>query len=102
MPGPDHKASLEPDEFGAMVAAIRNVERALGSGIKKPSPSEFKNRQIARKSVVAARNIRRGEILDGDNLAIKRPANGLSPMAWDTILGRRAKRDFAEDEPIEL
>ncbi len=102
LPGPDHKASLEPDELKAMVVAIRNIEQALGDGIKRPSPSEAKNKPIARKSLVAACSIRTGEIFSVTNLAIKRPGTGLSPMRWDEVLGRKAPRDFAPDELIEL
>ncbi len=102
LPGPDHRASLEPDELKAMVAAIRNIEQALGDGIKRPSPSELKNNPIARKSIVASRPIRTGEKLTADNLAVKRPGTGLSPMRWDEVLGRSAIRDFAEDELVEL
>jgi N,N'-diacetyllegionaminate synthase len=102
MPGPDHKASLEPEELKAMVQAIRNIEQALGDGIKRPSPSEAKNIPIARKSIVAACTIRAGELLSEANLAVKRPGTGISPMRWDEILGQRAPRDFAADELIEL
>lgn len=100
--GPDHKASLEPAELRAMVAAIRNIEQALGDGIKRPSPSEAKNRPVARRSLVAAREIRAGETFSESNLAVKRPGTGLSPMRWDEVLGHRAPRDFAPDELIEL
>jgi N,N'-diacetyllegionaminate synthase len=85
-PGPDHKASLEPGELKAMVQAIRNIEKALGDGIKKPAPSEYKNKPIVRKSIVAARSIRRGETFTVENLMIKRPGTGISPMCWDDIL----------------
>jgi N,N'-diacetyllegionaminate synthase len=101
LPGPDHKASLEPGELRAMVAAIRNIEVALGDGVKKPSPSEVKNRPIARKSLVAAVPIRAGEVLSAANLAVKRPGTGLSPMLWDEVLGRTARRDYAADELID-
>jgi N,N'-diacetyllegionaminate synthase len=100
--GPDHKASLEPDELKAMVVAIRNIELAMGDGIKRPSPSEAKNKPIARKSLVAACVIHAGEVLSETNLAVKRPGTGLSPMRWDEVLGRKASRDFAADELIEL
>ena len=100
--GPDHKASLEPKELAAMVAAIRNIEQALGDGIKRPSASESKNIPIARRSLVAARTIRAGEIFDETNLAAKRPGTGISPMRWDEVVGRRASRDFFPDELIEL
>ena len=102
MPGPDHKASLEPDELKAMVTAIRNIERALGDGIKRPSPSERKNIPIARKSIVANRKIKQGEIFTEENITVKRPGNGISPMEWDNVLERRAIRNFEEDEMIEL
>jgi N,N'-diacetyllegionaminate synthase len=102
LPGPDHQASLEPEELKAMVIAIRNIEKAMGDGIKCPSSSESKNKPIARKSLVAACDIRMGEIFTENNLAVKRPGTGLSPMLWDEVLGRKALRDFASDELIEL
>lgn len=102
MEGPDHKASLEPDELAAMVRAIRNVEQAMGSGIKGPSNSEKKNISIARKSIVAARRIKKGEILTEDNLTAKRPGSGISPMRWPEVVGTNAIRDFDEDELIKL
>lgn len=102
LPGPDHKASLEPDELKAMVRAIRNIEQALGDGIKRPSASEAKNKPVARKSLVAACAIPAGEVFSASNLAVKRPGTGLSPMRWDEVLGRKAPRDFALDEMIEL
>jgi N,N'-diacetyllegionaminate synthase len=102
LPGPDHKASLEPLELKAMIAAIRNIERALGDGIKRPSASESKNKPIARKSLVAAVPIHAGEIFTTANLAVKRPGTGLSPMRWDEVVGRMASRDFSPDELIEL
>jgi N-acetylneuraminate synthase len=102
MSGPDHRASLEPDELKAMVAGIRNIERAMGDGIKRPSPSELKNKPIARKSLVAARNIKAGELFSSDNLTAKRPGTGISPMKWDEVVGRSSPRDFSEDELIEL
>ncbi len=102
LPGPDHKASLEPFELKAMIAAIRNIERALGDGIKRPTLSESKNKTVARKSLVAAMPIRAGEIFDVSNLAVKRPGTGLSPMRWDEVIGRTASRDFLPDELIEL
>jgi N,N'-diacetyllegionaminate synthase len=100
MEGPDHKASLEPDEFAAMIRAIRNIEKALGTGEKKPSPSEIKNMSIARKSIVAARDVVRGEKFTEDNITVKRPGNGISPMKWFEVLGLTAGRDFVEDELI--
>lgn len=102
LPGPDHKASLEPDELKAMVISIRNIERAMGDGIKRPSVSEAKNKPIARKSLVAACAIRKGESFSEFNLAVKRPGTGLSPMLWDEVVGRKAQRNFAADELIEL
>ena len=102
MSGPDHKASLEPDELRAMVSAIRNIELALGSGIKTPSKSESKNINIARKSIVASRAIKKGEIFSKDNLAIKRPGSGISPMRWGEVLCSVASRDFSADELIEI
>jgi len=102
LPGPDHVASLEPHEMKAMVDAIRNVEQALGSPIKKVSPSEQKNMAIARKSIIAARDIKKGEVFTEENLTTKRPGNGVSPMRWNEVLGTTAKRDFVEDELIEL
>lgn len=100
MEGPDHKASLEPDELKTMICAIRNIAKALGDGIKKPSKSELKNIQVARKSIVASRDVKIGEILDENNLAVKRPGNGISPMRWDEIIGMAAKKDYKEDELI--
>ena len=102
MEGPDHKASLEPQELCAMVSAIRNVEKALGNGIKEPSESEKKNIVIARKSIIAARDIKQGELFTEENLTVKRPGSGISPMRWNEVLGNRAKRDFMEDELIEI
>ncbi len=100
MEGPDHKASLEPQELRAMVAAIRNVSLALGDGIKNPSKSELKNKAVARKSIVAARRISAGESFNEDNITIKRPGGGISPMRWDDVLGQVAVRDYQEDELI--
>ena len=102
MPGPDHKASLEPDELKAMVSAIRNIEKALGSAEKKISDSERKNIAIARKSIVAATNIKKGEVLTEENITVKRPGTGISPMRWEEVLGTTAVRDFQEDELIEI
>jgi N,N'-diacetyllegionaminate synthase len=102
LPGPDHKASLEPAELAALVKAIRNVEVALGNGVKRPTPSETKNRPIARKSLVAAVPIARGEAFSPHNMAVKRPGTGMSPMRWDEMLGRLAQRDYAADEQIDL
>jgi sialic acid synthase SpsE len=102
LPGPDHKASLEPHEMKAMVKAIRNIEQAMGDGIKRPSPSELMNRPIARKSIVARREIRAGDLFSEDNLAAKRPGTGIPPMCWDEVIGRKALRDFKEDEFIDF
>jgi N,N'-diacetyllegionaminate synthase len=102
LPGPDHKASLEPDEFKAMVAAVRNLEKAMGDGIKRPSASELKNIPIVRKSLVATCAIREGEVFSEANLTVKRPGTGLSPMLWDEVLGQKAPRRFEADELIEL
>ena len=102
MPGPDHKASLDPQELMTMIQGIRKVERVKGCEIKKPTVSELKNRSVARKSIVAARNISAGEIFTQKNLTTKRPGNGISPMKWNEILGRKAKRNFEEDELIEI
>lgn len=100
--GPDHQASLEPDELEAMVRAIRNIEKALGTGEKHVTPSEAKNRPIARKSIVAKRAIKKGEVFTAENLTTKRPGDGISPMRWYDVLGKEASRDFAEDEKISL
>ena len=102
MPGPDHKASLEPTEFAAMVRSVRNIELAMGSGIKRPSESERKNIPIARKSLVAVAPIRAGEPLSNLNIGAKRPGTGLSLMLWDEVVGRLARRDFAVDDLIEI
>jgi len=100
MEGPDHKASLEPDELKAMVKAIRNTEQALGSSIKKPTPSERANITVARKSIVATCKINKGDKFSEDNLAVKRPGNGISPMRWDEIIGSVAIKDYEVDELI--
>lgn len=102
MPGPDHKASLEPQELKSMVVAIRNIEQALGDGHKHVSDSERKNIAIARKSIIAMRDIKKGELLSEDNLTVKRPGNGINPMRWNEVVGRIAIRDFEEDELIEI
>lgn len=102
MEGPDHKASLEPDELKAMVKAIRNIEKALGDGNKKVTASEEKNKVIARKSIVAKKHISQGEIFTEDNITTKRPGSGISPMRWNDILEQKAIRDFNEDELIEV
>lgn len=98
--GPDHKASLDPDQLKAMITSIRNVEEALGSKIKKPSNSELSNINIVRKSIVAKTKIKKGEIFSESNITIKRPGGGLSPMKWDEIIGTKSKKDFFEDELI--
>jgi len=100
MKGPDHKASLKPDELIAMVRSIRNIEKALGDGIKRPSPSELKNIPIARKSIVASRAIAEGERLSEENITIKRPGNGISPMRYDEIIGTVTSKNYDEDEAI--
>ncbi|MCK9276310.1 MAG: N-acetylneuraminate synthase [Syntrophales bacterium] len=102
MEGPDHPASLEPYELQAMIQAIRNIEYALGDGIKKPSPSELKNKEAARKSIVASRNILKGEFFTEENLTVKRPGNGVSPMRWDEVIGRKSDREYHADELVEL
>lgn len=103
LPGPDHKASLEPVELKAMVSAIRNIEHAVGGdGTKHVSESERKNIAIARKSIVAAKDIKAGEVFTEENITVKRPGSGISPMRWEEVLGMKAKRDFFEDELIEL
>lgn len=103
LPGPDHKASLEPGELSAMVAAIRNIEKAIaGSGKKEPSPSEIKNIQTGRKSIVASRPINKGEAFTEDNITVKRPGTGISPMQWDEVLKRKAVKDFSEDDLISI
>lgn len=102
MEGPDHKASLEPHQLKAMVDAIRNVEQAIGSCEKHATQSETPNKDIARKSIVASRNITKGELLTEENITTKRPGNGISPMLWDSVIGTVAVRDFAYDELIEL
>lgn len=100
MPGPDHRASLEPQDLKAMVSAIRNIETARGTGIKTPSQSELKNKPIARKSIVAARAIAKGEIFKEENLTVKRPGTGISPMGWDEVIGRKAGKEYEIDDPI--
>lgn len=103
MEGPDHKASLEPDELKAMVSAIRNIEKAVGGdGTKHVSESERKNITIARKSIIAARDIKKGELLTEENMTVKRPGTGISPMCWEEVIGKTAVRDFNEDELIEV
>jgi N,N'-diacetyllegionaminate synthase len=100
MEGPDHKASLEPDELKNMVNAIRNIELALGSSVKKPSKSEQVNIQVVRKSIVARTSIKKGEVFNNTNLIVKRPGNGIDPMRWDEVIGTIAQKDYREDELI--
>ena len=102
LPGPDHKASLEPEELKVLVSAIRNIEVALGDGIKRLTPGEARNKLVARKSLVAGKVIHAGEVFNAQNISAKRPGTGISPMRWDEVIGRRAVRDFAVDELIEL
>lgn len=103
MSGPDHRASLEPKELQSMVKAIRNIELAIsGTGLKEPSPSEMKNKAVARKSIIALQPIKKGEKLTKDNIGIKRPGTGISPMQWNLVLGTNAVRDFKEEELIEI
>lgn len=102
MEGPDHKASLEPHELKQMISSIRNIEKALGGGEKKPSNSERKNISVARKSIVAKKAIRKGEQFTEENLAVKRPGTGINPMRWNEIVGLYANKDYAEDEQISL
>ena len=101
MKGPDHKASLEPKELKAMVDTIRNIEKALGSSEKKPSPSEYANISFARKSIVAKKDINMGDTLDENNLSVKRPGSGISPMKWDKIRGSVALKNYQKDDLIE-
>lgn len=100
--GPDHKASLLPGELRELVATIRNLEKGLGDGVKNPSPSELKNILVARKSIVAAVPVNKGEAFTEFNITVKRPATGISPMKWDEVIGKTAKKDFKKDEIIEL
>ncbi len=102
LPGPDHRASLSPAELKSMVSAIRNIEKALGDGEKKVAEAERPNIEVARKSIVAARDIRKGEIFTEDNITVKRPGSGISPMLWDSVLGRPAPHNFAYDDLITL
>ncbi len=102
MEGPDHVASLDPNELKNMVKAIRNIEIALGNGIKKPSKSEIKNKGIARKSIVARIKIKEGQVFTEENLTVKRPGTGISPMRWDEVVGMTASRNYEEDEMIEI
>jgi N,N'-diacetyllegionaminate synthase len=101
LPGPDHKASLEPKELNSMIAGIRNIEKALGDGLKRLMPSEVNNRDVARKSVVARLSISTGQVFNDENLTTKRPGTGISPMEWDNIIGKNAHRDYSVDELID-
>ena len=102
MEGPDHKASLEPSELKKMIKSIRNVEQAMGDGEKMPAESERVNIDIVRKSIIAARHISKGDLFTEANLTTKRPGTGINPMRWKEIIGMRAKRDYEEDEFIEI
>lgn len=102
LPGPDHRASLEPPQLASMITAIRNIEQALGDGVKRPSPTEVKNAPVVRKSLVATRPIKTGEVFSPSNVGAKRPGTGISPMRIDEVFGKLARRDFAADELIEL
>jgi len=102
LPGPDHRASMEPDQLSRLVQAIRNVEVGMGDGDKKPSPSEIKNMPYVRKSIVAAIDIMKGEVFSENNLTAKRPGSGISPMRWYEVIGCKAKKKFKQDELIEL
>jgi N,N'-diacetyllegionaminate synthase len=102
LPGPDHMASIEPNDFAKMVRSIRNIELAMGDGIKRPKAGETKNKPIARKSLVAKVAIKAGELFTPENVTAKRPGTGISPMAWDHVMGRTALRDFSVDELIVI
>jgi N,N'-diacetyllegionaminate synthase len=102
LPGPDHKASLQPEELTAMVSAIRNIEIALGDGIKRLTPSEARNKSVARKSLMASQAIKAGEVFSANNITAKRPGTGISPMRWDEVIGRTAHRALEVDEFVEL
>lgn len=102
LPGPDHRASLDPAELAAMVKAVRHIEEALGNGVKTVADSERPNIEVARKSIVAARTIAAGETFTEENITVKRPGNGISPMEWDRVIGQKAKREFPYDSLIEL
>ena len=102
LPGPDHKASLEPDELKAMVSAIRNIEKSLGDGVKRLTSTEILNKNVARQSLVASKSIKAGEVFSTQNITTKRPGSGISPMNWDLVMGSKAVRDFLENELIDL
>ena len=101
LPGPDHSASIEPDDFKSLVSSIRNIEKAMGSANKVPSKSERKNIAIARKSIVASSKIKKGEVFTEKNITVKRPGNGISPMKWDQVLGKKASQNFNVDDLIQ-
>ena len=101
LPGPDHKASLEPNELNLLVSQIRSIEKALGDGVKRPMPSEIENIDVARRSIVAKYPIYKGDVFSSSNLAVKRPGTGISPMDWDRLIGSKASRDFETDELID-
>ena len=100
--GPDHSSSLEPDELSRMIESIRNIELALGNGLKKPSPSEIKNKKLIRRSIVASQDINKGELFSEKNLDVKRPANGISPMEWDKLIGTFSPKKFKKDQKIKI
>ena len=102
MEGPDHKASLEPDELKEMVKCIRNVEQALGRDFKAPTESEIKNIAIVRRSIIAKTDIVKGEIFSEENLTVKRPGTGISPMDWDKVIGTKSNKDYKSDEIISI
>ena len=102
MEGPDHKASLDPNGLKAIVKAIRNIEEAMGDGIKKPNKSEIEIMKVVRKSIVASKDIKKDEIFSDDNITVKRPGTGISPMRWDEVIGKKAIKDYKEDELIKL
>lgn len=102
MEGPDHRASLEPQELAAMVSSIRHIEKSLGTGVKAPSPSELKNVSVARKSIVASKAINKGEVFTAENITVKRPGGGISPMKWFEVIGQTADRKYTIDEMIEI
>ncbi len=101
MPGPDHAASLEPNELREMVTIIRNIEKAMGDGIKKPSPSEIKNIPIARKSIVAKKPIKKDQLFSEENLTVKRPGTGISPMEWDAVIGKKSNKNYQFDDEVQ-
>ncbi len=102
MPGPDHFSSMEPEKFSLMVSSIRNIELSMGNGIKSPTKSEIRNKSVVRKSIYASKHINKGSLFSEANIIIKRPEGGISPMEWDNVIGKIAKKDFLEDEIISL